>query len=91
MVLVFPYPDKINILLEKQGNTNNYNYFEANFSPSTRDISIISSRADEIILLDRLYKRTRNICFQSGEKTLLRLIYEAEKKEENLKTSSKNL
>lgn len=83
----FPYPDKINILLEKQGSTNNYNFYEANFEPSTKDIAIMSSRADEIILLDRVYKRTKNICFQSGEKTLLRLIYEAELN----KTDSKNL
>jgi|GEM_PF-4664984 len=87
MELKFPYPDKINILLEKQGSTNNYNFYEANFEPSTKDIAIISSRADEIILLDRIYKRIRNICFQSGEKTLLRLIYEAEKDS----SQSKNL
>ncbi len=81
----FPYPEKINILLEKQGNTNNYNYMESNFNPSSQDISILSSRADEVVLLNRVYKRTRNVCFQGDGKTLLRLIYELDKDESGSK------
>ena len=77
------YPEKLLVTLEKQGSTNNYNYYEANFEASSQDIAIISSRADEIILLGQFsYLKEKSICFldESSGKTLLRVIYNIQDK-----------